>query len=183
MQLSGTIRVGEANNLCAELMRRRRGPDWRFYILLLFCLPFGYAVTWFTFTLLGIGNGAMTLGIGTVCGILIYSALSKRLVLYFTRRQYASSYGSSELTFAVTLSDEAFLIKVGDVSYSAPWRAITEATVLKGYWLVFAPGLEAVFPQRAFKDGEEDAFQRELQRLLSPEALERSSFPASSTLA
>jgi hypothetical protein len=154
--VSGMLRVGEANTAVKDIVARLRGSSLA-YVVVVFALVILGAVAG---RLIAPGNEASGL-LGGGAGALLYALIARRLMLWRFRRKFTERGFSSELSLRLEIGNDGLLYVLGDVTQSAPWRAVSELFQSHGYWIFLVQSSPWFVPCRFFADaGAERAFVR-----------------------
>jgi len=168
--VSGVLRVGEAAPAVRDIAARLRGANMA-YVVVVVVLAIAGAVAG---RLIAPGNDASGL-MGAGAGALLYALVAKRIALWRYRRKFTERGFSNELTLRLEIGDDTLCYVVGDVTESAPWRAVSELFQSHGYWIFLVQGSSWFAPRRFFADvNTERAFVRAALERMSEEAKERS---------
>jgi hypothetical protein len=175
MQISGRLRLGEAQATMRKIGARQRGSLVYYYgVMIALGLTFAalgiYVLPRFADVEPAVGGG-----FGWAIGVVIYIILAPRTIRLFFRRRLGARGIASELPFTVTLTPVTLECESGDVRQIAKWPAVTELFRSKGYWIFMVQGGAIFAPQRFFaSSADERAFVAQALSHMMPDARTRS---------
>jgi hypothetical protein len=168
--VSGVLRVGEAAPAVKDIAARLRGANM-VYVIVLLALAMAGAVAG---RLVAPSNDISGL-VGAGAGAALYLPFAKRLAIWRYRRKFTERGFSNELTLLLEIRDDTLCYVVGDITESAPWRAVSELFQSHDYWIFLVQGSSWFAPRRFFADvNTERVFVRAALERMSDAAKERS---------
>lgn len=147
--ISGTLKVGEANRVGADLARRVRGSALPFYGLLILMMLVLFPLGYWLAELSNIPVNFGIIGAGAVSYV-VFRFVWRRSALSRFRKRFASRGLPLELPLRMQIGAETLTYEVGDVTTVARWPAVTELYLKHGYWIFLVQASAFFAPQHFF---------------------------------
>jgi hypothetical protein len=158
MQISGSLRVGEAAPVAARVTRHASGsPLLKGLViggpLALIGLA-GGAVEEVIWSLAGAPSKDMLIGYaaGCVLGWLFWRPIAMKWLVNRFRKRFVAQGLAAELPMSITLDPERLVYLVGGVEQRAEWSAVTELFRASAYWVFIVQSVAFYAPRRLFPD-------------------------------
>lgn len=177
-EISGTLKVGEANATVGALMARQHGSNASYYAIMLGLICAGLALGLLTsFVLAGENSPAYDVGgpVGVALGAGAFLLIRRPLMVARFRRKFQARQHTLELPHRVEVSVEHLTYEVGGVTQTARWSAVDELFRAHDYWVFLAQAHYMFAPRRYFADeSEEKLFLKDALSHMSEDARARS---------
>lgn len=172
--ISGTIRIGEAQQTCAATARRQRGGTGWFWILIL-ALVLGLGAAGMGLASLVAVSPAIGWLAGALTGMAIYHRWSKVLMVRRIRGRPTATGMLLDLPVQFEMSPVTLVYEIGEVRMIAQWPAVSELFYAKGYWIFMVQSDPWFAPDHFFaSDDAKRAFLGEALSHMSEAAKARS---------
>lgn len=175
-QITGHIRIGEANAACPKIQTRQMGASryviWLVAVVLggssailgemldtYFGEPFGFP-TWI-----------ILLAVATP----LYTITVRRLLIRRFQKKQTAKGTPLDMPMRMLLTPEGLVYELADVEHRAKWSAVSEVFFAKGYWIFLVQASAWFAPKRLFETDEASrAFLSEALSYMSEDARVRS---------
>ena len=174
--ITGTIRIGEANKACMKIGQRQRGSIWIYYLLML--------------AFAGTGGGLGYLAdlysrsapfdlawwlIGFWLGLIAYLYFGRKIVLWRFRKRTEGKGTPLDMPMHMAAGPDGLVYELAGIYHRAPWERVSELFPAKGYWIFLVNVSPWFAPKRLFaSEAAERAFVREALSYMNEAARNRS---------
>ncbi len=175
MQITGTIRIGEANAACRKIGARQRGSVlW----ILVPSIVLGFGVFFFADLVQTWVNFDIGLPYWIVILCVVYPAfifVVRKFSIWRFRKRLTGKGTPLDMPVHMTVSPDSLSYELADVQQRAKWSAVSELFLAKGYWIFLVQSSPWFAPKRLFSDeGAERAFLRDALSNMTDAARARS---------
>jgi hypothetical protein len=174
--ISGVLKVGEAQAAMRAIATRQRGPALVYYGLLCGLMILGGLGGAAVDILLNPPDAHMGFAIGLMVGSVLYVLFCRRITLSRFRKRLSARGISLDLPLNMEVTPNALAYTVGDVQQRAKWNAVTELFQSHGYWIFLVQSSPWFAPKHFFADAPaERSFVEAALARMGEEAKRRSS--------
>lgn len=150
--ISGTIRIGEANAACMKIGAKQRG-----------------SILWILVPSIALGIGIVVLAdlvesylpgdswipywfVAVCVAMPAYFYVARKLGVWRFRKQLTGKGLPLDMPVHLTLSPDLLSYELADVQQRAKWNAVSELFFTKGYWIFLVQATPWFAPKRLFAD-------------------------------
>lgn len=168
LEIKGTLTVGEASAVLADLKSRTGGATWVHQLALTAMVAIAAVLGWEIARLFGAV-------IGVALADFTYNFLGARLLRADYRRRWKLAGQPLDLPMSLAIEDVALVSQVAGVKRTIAWHAISELFRSHGYWVFIVQGEGIFAPQRLFDSADaQKSFVAAALSRMSAEARARS---------